>query len=352
MAALMSLSSAFGAFLEAKLPGRGASVLAVERLPGGASRETWAVTAEWAEVPGGESRRHELIIRRDPPASLLTAEASDRRHEFLLLERLQGTGARVPRTLWFEDDPRWLERPFFVMERAPGQPTPLPTYPAGGDPTLRDKLADQFVDILASIHRLDWKAMGLDFLGPVGTGEEPARREVARWESIFSAEAAEPHPVIAAAFGWLWANLPSTPVVTLVHADFRSGNYLYDDSGTITAMLDWELAHIGDPMEDLGWACMRFWSGGGLAVGLLPREELLRRYEQRCGIPVDRRRVHFYEVLGTVKMAVIALTGVRAWCVAGALDSQLPLVGLLVPRLAAELLELLGLGRAGAEHAA
>src|SRR4029077_9403192 len=117
-----------------------------------------------------------------------------------------------------------------------------------------------------------------------------------------------------AAFLSLEAHIPSTDRITLVHGDYRSGNYLFTDDGTLTAMLDWEMAHLGDAMEDLGWACMKFWSGRGLTVGLTTRADLLARYEHASGIPVDAARVTFYEILGTVKMAVIALTGIRSFC--------------------------------------
>jgi aminoglycoside phosphotransferase (APT) family kinase protein len=158
---------------------------------------------------------------------------------------------------------------------------------------------------------------------------------------VYDRRKPEAVPVIAAALGWLEANAPESDRVTLVHGDFRTGNFLFEDAPAITAMLDWELAHLGDPMEDVGWASMKFWSGAGLVGGLVEPEEFYRRYEEASGIPVDRDRVFFYQVLGNVKMAVIALSGVRAFT-EGA-DLLLGLVGFLVPRLCEDIADQLGL---------
>jgi aminoglycoside phosphotransferase (APT) family kinase protein len=166
---------------------------------------------------------------------------------------------------------------------------------------------------------------------------------VAHWHRIYTQDRLETSPILEEAFAWLAANLPDCDDITLVHGDYRSGNYLFTDDGTITAMLDWEMVHLGDPMEDLGWACMKFWSGRGLAVGLTPRHELLQRYASAGGIEVDERRVVFYEVLGTVKMTVIALTGVRTFCEGKTREVSLPLVGFLIPRLLRDLSEQLAL---------
>ena len=92
----------------------------------------------------------------------------------------------------------------------------------------------------------------------------------------------EHYPILDAAFAWLKANPVVTDRIVIVHGDYRSGNYLYDENGII-AMLDWEMAHLGDPMEDLGWASMMFWGREELAGGLMEREAFYRLYEQKTG---------------------------------------------------------------------
>jgi aminoglycoside phosphotransferase (APT) family kinase protein len=111
------------------------------------------------------------------------------------------------------------------------------------------------------------------------------------------------------------------------------------------------MAHLGDPHEDLGWATMPYWSSEGRAGGLEPEAELVTRYESVSGFAVDRERLRFYQVLGTIKMLVISLTGVKNFCQARSAEPTLAIVGFLVGRLARELTVLLGLD-GGARRAA
>jgi aminoglycoside phosphotransferase (APT) family kinase protein len=325
-------------YLRAQMPeARDLAVSNVERRSGGASRETWAFTAHWTRH--GQAAGGEYILRRDPTASVLD---SDRAHEYHVLKAVHDAGLPVPRIVWVDLSGTWLQRPFFVMERIPGQ-APVGTFPDGYPPAVQARVTEQFVDILARIHRLDWRALGLEILGVPADGTEPARTQLNHWRHIYTQESLEPQPILDEAFLWLGRHVPVTDRVTLVHGDYRSGNYLFTDDGTVTAMLDWEMAHLGDPMEDLGWACMKFWTGRGLTVGLTTQADLLARYEQASGIPVSEERVTFYEVLGTVKMAVIALTGIRSFCDAKTADTSMPVVGFLLPRLLRDLCEPLGL---------
>ncbi len=330
------------AFLQSQIPGATeVAISGLQRRPGGASRESWAFDVSWKE--DGKALGRRCILRRDPPASLLNSDKTERSFEFRVLKAMESRDVSAPKAYWLDEKGKWLERPSLIMERVEGQPTPLPTYPADGDPVIRQRLAPRFVEILAHIHQSDWNALGLSFMGVPKPGTDAAQQQVALWEGAYRNDCLDCVPILDAAFRWLRRNLPSTDRIALVHGDYRSGNYLYDDTGRITAMLDWELAHLGDPMEDLGWACMKFWSGGGLAVGLMPREELYRRYEELTGTSVDHRRVSFYQVLGNVKMATIALTGVRSFCEGKTTHTMLAMVGFMVPRLLADLVSQLDL---------
>jgi aminoglycoside phosphotransferase (APT) family kinase protein len=142
----------------------------------------------------------------------------------------------------------------------------------------------------------------------------------------------EHYPILDAAFAWLKANPVVSDRVVIVHGDYRSGNYLYDENGII-AMLDWEMAHLGDPMEDLGWASMMFWGRDEFAGGLMEREAFYRLYESKTGHRVDRERLFFYQVLGNAKMAVICLTGIRDFVERRTSDAVMPFLELLIPRL-------------------
>jgi len=317
------------------------AIRGLQRRPGGASRESWAFEASWRE--NGKELSRSCILRRDPTGSVMEGHQSNRSFEFRVLKALESTPVPAPKAYWLDSDGKWLERPALIMERVSGQPTPVPTFPAAESQDLRAKIGAQFVPILAELHRTDWQALGLGCLGAPSVGVESAARQVELWEMAYRKDRLEVHPILEETFGWLRRNLPATDRIALVHGDYRSGNYLYDETGRITAMLDWETAHLGDPMEDLGWASMKFWNGGGLAVGLMPRAELLRRYENESGKPVDEKKVFFYEVLGNAKMAAIALTGARAFSEGTTPHMIHGIMGLLVPRILEDLVDQLRL---------
>jgi len=304
----------------------------LERVGGGASRETWLLDAEWTE--DGARTVRPLIIRRDPPAGLLD---TDRRLEFEVLRAARSIPLPVPRMYWHEQDPQWLDRPFMIMERLPGVAPPV-VLPSGESDTLRESLADEFLTYLVRIHRADWRKLGMDFLGVPDSGAAAARVQVEWWDRQYQANKLEERPVLALALQWLAAHLPQHSEIALVHADYRAGNVLYEGRH-ITALLDWEMAHLGDPMEDLAWAVLPFWSSGGRCQGLMSREEMVAAYERLGGWPADAERVFFYEVLGAVKMAVIALTGVKSFCEGRNYEPVLALVGFMIPRLEADLID-------------
>ncbi len=320
-------------YLAARVPAAQDIVISrLERTGGGASRETWLVDAEWTE--NGMRAARALIIRRDPTASVLE---TDRRTEFEVLRAAREIPVPVPRMYWLEESGTWLERPFMLMERVSGVAPPV-TFPITESDAVRRTIASEFATYLARIHAADWRMLGLEFLGVPTSGAAAARLQVERWERDYQQSKLEERPVLAIALHWLATHLPSHSEVVLVHADYRAGNFLYEH-GHITAILDWEMAHLGDPMEDLAWAVLSFWTSGGLCQGLQPREEMIAAYQRAEGMPVDAERLFFYEVLGAVKMAVISLTGVKSFCEGRNCETVQALVGYMVPRLEADLIE-------------
>lgn len=320
-------------YLAARVPAAQDIVIArLERTGGGASRETWLVDAEWTE--NGTRALRPLIIRRDPTASVLE---TDRRTEFEVLRAARKIPLPVPRMYWLEEDGAWLERPFMVMERVSGVAPPV-VFPITEPDDVRRTIAAEFATYLARIHDADWRQLGLEFLGAPASGEAAARTQVERWERDYQQSKLEERPVLALALHWLATHLPRRSEIVLVHADYRAGNFLYEQ-GHITAILDWEMAHLGDPMEDLAWAVLSFWTSAGICQGLQAREEMIAAYQQAGGMPVDAERLFFYEVLGAVKMAVISLTGVKSFCEGRNCETVQALVGFMVPRLEADLIE-------------
>jgi len=313
-------------------------VTKVEKVIGGSSRETMSFEAQWSEE--GREISRSLIMRMDPTASLLE---SDRELEFRVMQSLESTPIPVPKMYWLELDEKWLGRCFFIMEKMPGTPTPsrMGLF-APEDAALRAKIARQWVEILAHIHTADWKGLGLSFLGVPEAGTECAGREIDKWEKVLEKHKLEPQPILTEGLLWLKKNKPEAERITLVHGDFKQDNFLFQDE-KITTFLDWEMTHLGDPMEDLGWACIAWYrQNTPLICGLLEREEFFRYYEELSGIKVDERKVFFYEVLGNVKMAAICLTGAKSFSDEKSHDPILAILGLLVPRLESDVANMLG----------
>jgi aminoglycoside phosphotransferase (APT) family kinase protein len=143
--------------------------------------------------------------------------------------------------------------------------------------------------------------------------------KIAWWERVYEEDTLEEHPMVPRTLAWLKANRPVAKRISVVHGDYRSGNFLYDgDTNRITAILDWELGHLGDPHDDLSWVLMRGWghydeSGAFLHCGMLTQEGLLQRYQERSGFEVDPDTLRYYVVLNTLKLGIIGFaTGPRA----------------------------------------
>ncbi|MBI2890840.1 MAG: phosphotransferase family protein [Nitrospirae bacterium] len=311
----------------------------------GASRENWLFDLVLAN--GTSVERRPCILRRDPTVSLLEAGlTTDRLTEYKLLKALETYPVRAPKAFWVDADGSKLERPSLIMQRMDGHATPSSTFPSYESSQLRDKIADQFVKLLVEIHRVDWRKAGLaSFLREPKDVTEAALAQVDLWERVYVKDRSERVPVLDEAFRWLRERPPRGGLVTLVHGDYRSGNYLYDEQGTVHAVLDWELAHLGDPIEDVAWAGLKFWANSqGLASGLLPAETLYRTYQDLTGRTVDPARIRYYQVVGNVKMAVICLSGVKVFCSGKRAAAQLAVLGFLIPRLLEHLLVQMGGG--------
>lgn len=339
---MSALSQRIEEFLRSKLsPQEGPFVSDLRRIPGGASRETWSFNARWKD--GSAEVKRGFILRRDPDASLLVTE---RDVEFRVMQAVAGHGLPVPVMYWLETDGAWLDRPFFVMERIEGCETgPTAVLMDPRFQAARPRIAEQFVDILARIHSLDWRSLGLDFLDAPVDEASCGLTEIHRWEAVVDRDALEPQPVLRAAFRWLRRHLPPpAPRIVLVHADYRTGNFLCSPDGEIKGILDWEMTHLGDPMEDVGWACIRPWRwlGNELIGGLMERSEFYRRYEAASGFRVDQEAVRFWEVLGNVKLAAIFLTGARSFCEGRTRNPMMAFLGRNVARLELEIMDLMG----------
>lgn len=308
------LAARFARYVEYRLEGAtDARVESMERIHGGASRETYRVRVSYAQNGGSERIERGLILRRDPPGSLIETE---RANEFYAYGAFHGGEVPVPRPLWLEEETEWLERPFFVMEEIRGcesspQALLLPPYAEH-----IEGIAEQKWTILGAIARAEPGAVGLaeamDWVEP----ERCWSRELEYWEGVIDQDALEPQPIGRAAIRWLRRNPPPPPGrIHVVHGDYRTGNFLVDTDGMIRGILDWEMAHLGDPLEDLAWSLNRIWcwARDDRVGGLVPRERAIAIWERSSGLSADPAALHWWELFSSVKGLAIWLSGGREY---------------------------------------
>ena len=283
--ALLALLSA-----EASTP----QIEGLRRLSGGASRETWAFDL----VSGGA--RQELILQRLRPGASASSSGVGVQTEAALLRAAAQHGVPVAGVV-ASDDGTVLGSPGMVVERLGGETIARKLLRDDEWAQARDRLGAQVGAACAAIHAIPVDAV---------SGLQPTD-QLAQYRAVLDG-LGEPHPAFELGFRWLEANRPPDNPPCVVHGDLRMGNLLVDHDG-LRAVLDWELAHIGDPLEDLGWFCVRAWRFGSPlpAGGVATREALVEAYETASGRTVDREVLRWWEVLGTLKWGVICV--MQAW---------------------------------------
>jgi aminoglycoside phosphotransferase (APT) family kinase protein len=277
--------------------------LELTRIPGGASRETWL-----AEGKGGR-----WVLRRDPRGSVSLVPLRD---EFALVSRAAEAEIAVPGPLAYEPDGGRFGSPGLLMEHVPGTSVAPRVLRRPEFEVARERLPGQLAEALARIHAID--PATLDGALPAPSGD-PALDQLSEWERQLD-EIGEPLPGVELGLRWLRANAPDPGETRLVHGDFRLGNFIVDEEG-LAAVIDWELAHLGDPAEDIGWICIRSWRFGNddlPVAGVGGLDDFVSAYEAAGGSTVDRDRVRYWEAFGNVKWAIICarqahdhLSGVR-----------------------------------------
>jgi aminoglycoside phosphotransferase (APT) family kinase protein len=287
----------------------------LRRLSGGASRETWSFDAVM-----GDGRVRPLILRRDPPDAPKSGMAKER----AVLEAAGAAGVPVPAVLDGDDSS-------IIMERLEGETIPRRILRDDVFADARPRMAAQCGAILAALHRVPVDAV---------PGLEQAD-QVAQFRELLDV-LGEPHPAFELGFRWLEANRPARSGTAVVHGDFRHGNLMVGPEG-VRAVLDWELVHVGDPMEDLGWLCVKAWRFGAPSPvgGFGTYDELVDAYEGAGGGPVDRRSLRWWEALGTLKWGIMCIMQ-AATHTSGALRSvELAAIGRRVCENELDLLDLI-----------
>lgn len=294
-------------FLANALEAKVASITAMNRFHGGASRETYGLDVE------ADGASHGLILRRDPADSLIDTE---RAVEYAAYQSYAGTGVPVPGVVALVEDTALLGAPFFVMERIEGGEAGSP-FVAETFGEHRASVGRDFFRLLGLIHAQDMLSTPLAKLVEIPTPDRCWARELDFWEREINTDALEPQPIAQAAIRWLRRHGPP-PVpqrLTVVHGDYRVGNVLHDGAGGICAVLDWEMAHIGDPHEDLAWALSPLWNvvDEGLAAGLTAFDEAIAIWESASGLRFNPLAFRWWEIFASVKGLGIWISAGRAF---------------------------------------
>jgi aminoglycoside phosphotransferase (APT) family kinase protein len=321
-----------------------ASAVEVTRLAplrGGAVQENWAVDAHFAGgTLAGDQR---LVLRTVAPTGV--PASLDRLEEFAVLKAAFAAGVTVPEPLFASDDPAIFGKPFFVMRRVCGiAAAHRITRDTALEPAL-SAIAERLGRELARIHTIRPPRVDLAFL-PDYEDAGPAQ-QIAGFRAYLDRHP-KPRPVLEWVIRWLETHVPPPVEAVLCHHDFRTGNYMLDGVN-LTGILDWEFAGWGDPHEDLGWFCSKGWRFARLdreAGGISDRAPFYRGYESEAGRSVDPLRVFFWEVLASVRWAVIALQQSDRYMIGGERNLDLALTGRRATECELEILMLLDPGGA------
>ena len=266
----------------------GAPVEAFKRLSGGASQESWQFVCDGRAY----------VLRRNPNGKDSPSAALTKDSEAAIISAAAKAGIAVPRVAHICTAADGLG-PAYIMDFIEGETIARKILRDAAFDDVRPKLAAQCGEMLAALHQIDVSTLpDLPFSDAAGELDKYAG---------FLADYGHPHPVFELAIKWLRDNLPDKPQPVLVHGDFRNGNIMVSPEDGLVALLDWELTHIGDPMEDLGWPCVPSWRFGQhhLPVGGFGARDALYHAYREAGGAVDEKAARFWEILGTLKWGIM-----------------------------------------------
>ncbi|TAL34930.1 MAG: phosphotransferase family protein [Phenylobacterium sp.] len=316
--------------LAARLGGEGATLTEAQRLSGGASMETWAFGFEGRDGP------ERLILRRRATAfDEETARSVSLATEAALIRATGANGARVPTVRHLCDAEDGLGEAY-VMVRVDGETLGRKITSDARFDGVRPALARQCGESLVAIHKTT-PPPGLKLKAVNGS------EELDRYEEVYRATGAQ-RPILELAFQYLRRHVPDPVEPVLLHGDFRNGNIMFDPEKGVAAILDWELAHLGDPAEDMGWICTNSWRFGRPdrpVGGFGEYADLLAGYASAGGLDIDLPRVRFWQMLGSLRWGVMCLTMYLSWRDGVTKSVERPMIGRRVSETEADLVVLL-----------
>lgn len=290
-------------------------------LSGGASKLQMQFSLRWNQ-PGLGWTDTPMVLRMEPAESITE---TSRLREFQIIRALAGQ-VPVPPTYWVDASAEYLPYPAIIYGFAEGvtKPTSASSNVSGIGTSmpaaLRQPLGRQLVEQLAAIHGFDWRQADIDAFDKPAPGTQALEWQLNRWERVWEEDANEDVPLMRLAAAWLRQNMPVVEQASVVHGDFRVGNFLFSEHDSrITAWLDWELSYLGDPHEDLAWVTKDIFGHMAedghtfLVGGLIPRDEFFSTYEALTGFRINPKTLQYYDLFSNFKSVAISLaTGYRA----------------------------------------
>jgi aminoglycoside phosphotransferase (APT) family kinase protein len=303
----VEIAAQIAALLRAQVPGSvDAEVTEVKRVFGGNARRAWSCLATWTG-PDGSRRGEELIMLTRPPGSQVEVQPQ---REYDVLRALHESPVRAPR-VWAFDGTDATGASSIVLQRLPGK-TDAVAFLQDADTNRGRRLTEDLARAAAELHTADLHRVDEALGAHIGTGNLDARAatvaQVEHWRSLFQASRMEPLPTLDRIFGWLIDHAPEPARLSVVHGDLRPGNFLYLD-GELIALLDWEMVHLGDPVEDLAWAYRPLWS----PARFVDLGSFVDRYQAFGGPAVDPNALLYHRILAEAKFATISLRAARAF---------------------------------------
>lgn len=326
---LSEMQASLTAWVQKQMPqARNVTVSDLQKPGMGLSSETFLFDLNWEET--GEAKSLGVVLRAAPWGKGSFPDY-DLGLQFRIMQKLWDTKVPVARMLWLEEDRSVLGVPFFLMERLEGDvPQDYPSYHGSGmyfeaTPEQRTKMWWGALDAMIELHQLEWQNMGVEFLGVPGTGTDPIDRQIDYWDDYLNhwvkETPHESHPTMEATLDWLKQNRYAPERLTICWGDARIGNTLYSTTNRdVLAIMDWEMAFIGDPEFDLAWFFTldkQHSKGYGLPrlPGTPQDEEIVQRYQQLTGWKV--RNLFYNEVMATFRYGLTMIASLKKFIARG-----------------------------------
>lgn len=270
---------------------------------------------------------NELILRLGPDYGLFAPYSA--KPQALAMRALTNSGVPVPKAYWFGDDASIFGAPFLFCEKVAG--TPVVPWASPSLPPMSNEyrlsLAHDFIGALAALHRFDWSSSELAELAVGATLANAGVRQIDFWYAQYQRWAMRAYPLFEWGLHWLRANCPIAPRLSIVHGDYRTGNYL-EINGRITSILDWELTYIGDPHDDLAWASLPMYMGGTKYVSrLIEPEKFFANYQAQVPFVVSQASLKYYRVFSFLKLAATHMAAARCFEDGRFNDLRMPAMG-------------------------